>query len=145
MNKMSWPTNSRGVPQPWGSEVVWSALNILHGKLLNVREGHSTSLKYHQIKDEVFFLLEGKVEVIHGRSKTLINPAKYPFERRILMPGDCMIIQGGSPYRITALEESQMIEIGNRGSDRVVRMLDDYGRDVQDRTHDWDKYIRRLE
>ena len=118
MNKMAWKTGSRAESQPWGSEVVWTALNILHGKLINIREGHRTSLKYHQIKDEIFFLLEGKVEIIHGRSKTLHDPEKHPF---------------------------QMIEIGNRKSDQVIRLLDDYGRDLQDKTRDWTKYIRELE
>ena len=56
-----------------------------------------------------------------------------------------MIIQAGSPYRIEALEETQMIEIGNRRSDRVIRLLDDYGRDMQDKSQDWAKYIRELE
>ena len=145
MNKMAWKTGSRAESQPWGSEVVWPALSILHGKLLNIRKGHRTSLKYHQIKDEVFFLLEGKVEIIHGRSKTLHDPVKHPFQRVVLERGECMIIQAGSPYRIEALEETQMIEIGNRRSDRVIRLLDDYGRDLQDKSQDWAKYIRELE
>jgi len=120
-------------------------MNTLHGKLLNIRKGLRTSLKYHNLKDEVLFLLEGKVEVLHGRSKTLNNPSKHPFEKVILKPGECMIIQAGSPYRIEALEESQIIEVGNRSSDVSVRLLDDYGRDLQDRTHDWVKYIREVE
>jgi mannose-6-phosphate isomerase-like protein (cupin superfamily) len=145
MNKMSWKTNSAARPQPWGSEVIWTAMNILHGKLLNIRKGLRTSLKYHNLKDEVLFLLEGKVEVLHGRSKTLNNPSKHPFKKVILEPGECMIIQAGSPYRIEALEESQIIEIGNRSSDTSIRLLDDYGRDLQDGTHDWAKYIREIE
>ena len=145
MNKMAWKTDSRAESQPWGSEVVWTGLKCLHGKLINIREGHRTSLKYHQLKDEIFFLLQGKVEIVHGRSKTLHDPKKHPFQRIILEPGECMIIQAGSPYRIEGLEESQMIEVGNKKSDKVIRLLDDYGRDLQDKTHNWVKYIRELE
>tara|TARA_A100001515_G_scaffold140601_1_gene136473 strand:- start:750 stop:1187 length:438 start_codon:yes stop_codon:yes gene_type:complete len=145
MNKMSWSIGSTAAAQPWGSEIIWSGLKVLHGKLLNIREGHKTSLKYHQIKDEIFFLLDGEVEFVYGRSKTLNNPDKYPFEKKRLKPGECMVIQGGCPYRIEAIKEAQVIEIGNRRSDKVIRLLDDYGRELQNRDHDWHKYIRALE
>ena len=145
MNKMAWKTESVPSSQPWGSEIRWTALNLLHGKLLNIKKGLRTSLKYHQLKDEVLFLLEGKVEIVHGCSKTLEDPVKYALKKTILIPGQAMVIQAGSPYRIEALVESQIIEIGNRMADVPTRLLDDYERKLDDRTYNWEKYIREIE
>jgi len=145
MNKMAWKTESLPRTQPWGSEVCWTALNFLHGKLLNIKKGLKTSLKYHQLKDEVLFLLEGKVEIVHGCSKTLGDPVKFALEKTILIPGQAMVIQAGSPYRVEALVESQIIEIGNRMADVPIRLLDDYERKLDDRAHNWEKHIREIE
>jgi len=51
----------------WGSE-VWFANNSLYcGKILNFNKGHQSSLHFHKIKDETFYLLSGKIDFQIGK------------------------------------------------------------------------------
>ena len=47
-------------------------------------------------------------------------------------PGDALLVQSGCPYRIIALEDSEIIEIGNHSGDKPVRVVDDHGRESED-------------
>jgi hypothetical protein len=38
------------------------------------------------------------------------------------------MVQSECPYRIEALEESEIIEVGDRSDNEPVRLEDDYGR-----------------
>jgi len=49
-------------------------------------------------------------------------------EKVIAEPGRVLHIQSHCPYRVTALEDSVIIEIGNHLSSPVVRIEDDYNR-----------------
>lgn len=126
--KTAWITKSDVINKPWGTEIAWSTLiNGIHGKLLKINAGEMTSLKYYHLKDEVLFLLSGSVTVKFGNEATLTNEQRYPFTEQTLVPGDSLNVQSGCPYRVIALEDSQLIEIGNaRGT--PVRVDDKYGR-----------------
>ena len=50
------------------------------------------------------------------------------FKTSVLEIGDSLMVQSGSPYRLKALEDSEIIEIGNNLSDKPIRIEDDYGR-----------------
>ena len=116
--------------RPWGKELQWGGLPNIHGKVIDINAGCRTSLKYHTLKSEVLFVLSGRVEAYYGDERTLNDPIAHPWEKRELLPGQSLIVQSGSPYRITALEDSRLIEIGDRRGDaKTVRLEDDYGRD----------------
>ena len=101
----------------------------LHGKLIHIRAGERTSLKYHRVKSEVFFVLSGRVRATYGDSKTLENPDKHPYKTRTLETHDILHVQSECPYRLEALEDSQIIEVGDRAEDLPIRLEDDYGRE----------------
>ena len=126
--KEAWTSRSSRESKPWGDTIVWHALQSIHGKVITIHEGCRTSLKYHNIKSEVFFVLRGSVKVTYGNSKTLKNIEKHPFRTSILKAGDTFIVQSECPYRFEALEESCLIEVGDRVDDPPTRIEDDYGR-----------------
>ncbi len=128
--KTAWVTRGRDtiVTKPWGSEKVWSGFGGIHGKILSVDKGKRTSLKYHNLKTEVLYLTSGKVEVIFGNESSFSDPIANPLQSEILYPDDALLVQSCCPYRIIALEDSKIIEIGNHSSDKPVRVLDDYDR-----------------
>ena len=128
--KSAWVSRtSRSDKRPWGSELSWSALPSIHGKLIDIQEGSRTSLKYHLLKSEVLFVLSGRILAEFGDEKTLVDPIAHPWKKEELLPGQSLIVQSGSPYRITALEDSRLIEIGDRQNEpKTVRLEDDYGR-----------------
>ena len=72
-------------------------------------------------KTETMRLIKGKVilslENDHGELEDIL-----------LMPGDCAEIRPKCIHRVTALEDSEIIEVSSPELDDVVRHEDDYGR-----------------
>lgn len=128
--KSAWISKSKKITteKPWGLETSWSSFDGIHGKTLFIREGFRTSLKYHKMKSEVLTVRIGKIEVEFGDELSLVDTIGHPMNKEILEQGDVLFVQSGSPYRIKALENSEIIEIGNHGSDMPIRVEDDYGR-----------------
>lgn len=127
--KSCWTGGSTLIQKPWGSELVWKAQSSVSGKILSIRESERTSLKYNTLKDECLFVLDGLIEVMYGNERTLEDPVQHPFQHAVLNPGESLSVQSGCPYRITAIEDSQVIEISEaRFNSRTIRIEDDYGR-----------------
>jgi len=127
--KSCWTGGSTLIQKPWGSELVWKAQSSVSGKILSIRESERTSLKYNTLKDECLFVLDGLIEVMYGNEQTIQDPVQNPYQHAVLNPGESLSVQSGCPYRITAIEDSQVIEISEaRFNSRTVRIEDDYGR-----------------
>ena len=126
--KQAWVSTSRVEKNPWGESRVWDATNGTHGKIISIKEGGRTSFKYHKLKNEVFMVLGGTVRVDFGSSSSLLKPEKHPIQSRILREGDVLHVLSECPYRLTALEDCKIIEVGDRHDNDPVRLEDDYGR-----------------
>ena len=48
----------------------------------------------------------------------------------ILKEGDTLYVQSGCPYRINAISDCKIIEVGNHSGDHPIRIEDDYGRSI---------------
>jgi hypothetical protein len=120
------------IKKPWGHEESWSGFDGIHGKLLFIDKDKKTSLKFNNLKVEVLLLKKGKIKVLFGNESSFIDPIANPLETEILYPGDALLVQSCSPYRIIALENSEIIEIGNHNADKPIRVLDEYGRESED-------------
>jgi hypothetical protein len=127
--KSAWVTEWKKSEKPWGHEMVWSSFSAGHGKLLALAKGKRTSLKYNPQKSEALIVISGKVHALFGDEHTTKDVVAHPWHERILEPGMTLNVQSGCPYRLTALEDAQIIEIGNHLSDLPVRIEDDYGRE----------------
>jgi mannose-6-phosphate isomerase-like protein (cupin superfamily) len=125
--KSAWKGKSTEEDKPWGSVITWSAISEISGKILKIEKGGRTSLKYNTVKHEVLFLISGTVIISTWRAGP--HPDQVPELRIPLKPGDTFNIQSEIPYRITALEESYIVEISNGKSNQAVIFYDDYGRD----------------
>ena len=132
--KTAWVTRNsqQTTEKPWGREESWSGFNGIHGKLLFIDKGKKTSLKFNNLKAEVLLLKKGKIEALYGNESSFIDPIGHPLQTEILYPGDALLVQSCCPYRIIALENSEIIEIGNHYSDKPIRVLDDYNRESND-------------
>ena len=129
--KSAWVVKAKDniVEKPWGQEKAWSGFNGVHGKIVCVKKGERTSLKFHKLKTEVLYVTKGSVEVLFGTEASFTDPVANPLKTDTLYPGDALLVQSDCPYRIIALEDTEIIEIGNHSSDKPVRVLDDYGRE----------------
>ena len=128
--KSAWKSSSKPsiVEKPWGHEISWGAFNDAHGKILYIRAGERTSYKYNVQKNEVLYLLKGKAEITFGDEYSLTDPIGHPIVTEIFEEGQTLAVQSACPYRIKAIQECEIVEIGNNKSSAVVRIADDYGR-----------------
>lgn len=127
--KSAWKSNSTKISKPWGDETIWSSMtNGVRGKILHIRAGERTSLKYFPLKNETLFMLAGKAEVYYGDEASLVDEANHPFVRAPFVPGDALHVQSGCPYRIIAIEDCQIIEISSHSNEDPIRIEDDYDR-----------------
>jgi mannose-6-phosphate isomerase-like protein (cupin superfamily) len=128
--KSAWVSKSKKGRQdkPWGYENFWSGFSGVHGKTVFIKAAHRSSLKFNKVKTEVLYIMSGKARVTYGNERSLSDPIQNPMIEDILDVGDSLLVQSGCPYRIEAIEDCLIIEIGNCSSDKPVRIEDDYGR-----------------
>jgi mannose-6-phosphate isomerase len=111
----------RRVDKPWGHELVFALTESYCGKILCVRAGEALSLQLHRQKDEAWYVLEGSAELE-------IAPEGEPLERVLLEPGQALRFPPGTVHRVTALEDTQILEVSTPQVGDVVRLDDRYGR-----------------
>ena len=117
----SGPARPEHVPKPWGHETIWARTDRYVGKILHVRKGESLSYQYHRVKDETMRILAGLVD---------LEVAPPEGERRTvrLGPGDGWHLPAGTRHRLTALDDTDIVEVSTPELDDVVRLEDRYGR-----------------
>ena len=109
------------VDKPWGYELRWAITDRYAGKVLHVNKGEALSLQYHERKDECQYVIGGVVDVELGvEGGELIT--------RRMKAGDTLHITPGTRHRITAVEDTDIVEISTPELDDVVRLEDRYGR-----------------
>jgi len=112
----------RRVEKPWGWELIWALSEHYCGKLLFVRAGQALSLQYHEVKDESWYVQEGRAEL------ELAAAGGGGRDVREIVPGKCFRFRPGTLHRLRALDDTLIIEVSTPHLDDVVRLEDDYGR-----------------
>ena len=100
--RMATPTHV--VPKSWGEE-HWIVNRDYCGKKLVLKKGHRCSLHFHKVKDEVFYVIKGKVFLELGS------------EEHILGVGDHRHVAIGTVHRFTGLEDAEIIEFSTHHED----------------------------
>jgi mannose-6-phosphate isomerase len=113
----------RTVDKPWGSELIWADTEHYAGKTLFVKAGESLSLQYHELKDESWYVLEGRARLELGRV------GEDALELLEIVPGQAFHFPAGTVHRVTGIEDTRILEVSTAHLDDVVRLQDDYGRE----------------
>jgi mannose-6-phosphate isomerase-like protein (cupin superfamily) len=117
-----WAFEPRRVDKPWGWELIWAEAEAYVGKILFVRAGESLSLQFHNVKDESWYVQEGKAKLELGDAGQGILNAE------VIGPGACFRFRPGTVHRVTAIEDTTIVEVSTPHLDDVVRLEDRYGR-----------------
>ena len=112
----------RRVEKPWGWELVWAEAEDYVGKLLFVRAGESLSLQYHELKDESWLVQEGRARLELGEVGGELEPVE-------IAPGDAFRLRPRTVHRVTAIEDTLVVEVSTNHLTDVVRLDDRYGRE----------------
>jgi mannose-6-phosphate isomerase len=118
-----WAFEPRRVEKPWGYELIWAETDDYVGKVLFIKAGESLSLQFHRVKDESWLVQQ-------GRAKLELGSAGDPMlAQEVIGRGATFRFRPGTVHRITALEDTTVVEVSTNHLDDVVRLEDRYGRE----------------
>jgi len=118
-----WAFDVRRVEKPWGHELIWALSDTYCGKLLFVKAGAALSLQFHREKDESWLVQSGKAKLELGAVGEAV------LQEEIIVGGQAFRYRPGTVHRVTALEDTTILEVSTPHLDDVVRLDDLYGRE----------------
>jgi mannose-6-phosphate isomerase len=118
----AWASEPRKVEKPWGYELIWAESEHYVGKVLFVKAGESLSLQFHRVKDESWLVQEGRAKLELGSAGDAI------LNEEVVAAGATFRFRPGTVHRVTALEDTTILEVSTNHLDDVVRLEDRYGR-----------------
>jgi mannose-6-phosphate isomerase len=118
-----WATEPRRVEKPWGWELVWAETEQYVGKVLFVKAGESLSLQFHRIKDESWYVHDGRAKLELG------DAGEAVLREEVVAAPAFFRIEPGTVHRVTAIDDTTIIEVSTPHLDDVVRLEDAYGRE----------------
>jgi mannose-6-phosphate isomerase-like protein (cupin superfamily) len=118
-----WAFDVRKVEKPWGHELIWALTGVYCGKVLFVKAGHSLSLQFHREKDESWLVQSGRAKLELGEVGDTI------LKEEIVVAGAAFHYAPGTVHRVTAIEDTTILEVSTPQLGDVVRLEDAYGRE----------------
>jgi mannose-6-phosphate isomerase len=118
-----WAVDVTRVDKPWGYELIWAHTETYVGKVLYVRAGHSLSLQFHHEKDEAWYVQSGRARLELGEAGETV------LAEEVVTAGAAFHYAPGTVHRVTALEDTTILEVSTPHLDDVVRLEDAYGRE----------------
>ena len=118
-----WAVDGRRVDKPWGYELIWAQTGKYAGKLLHVKAGHSLSLQFHREKEESWLVQSGRAKLELG------DAGQAALAEEVVGAGYAFHYRPGTVHRVTAIEDTTILEVSTPHLDDVVRLEDAYGRE----------------
>ena len=109
--------------KPWGYELLVALTPQYAGKVIFVKKGQRLSLQYHRKKDESSYVIQGKL--VLETEGTDGNLMEFTFNQ-----GERFHTPPMTKHRVKALEDTTLFEVSTPELDDVVRLADDYGRQI---------------
>jgi hypothetical protein len=100
------------VDKGWGYEEILINTSKYCSKILHMNKGKKLSWHYHNVKDETFYVENGKVILYYGYDNDISKAYK-----KILNPGETFHIPTGLIHRLEALENSRVFEFSTQHFD----------------------------
>jgi|TARA_R110000851_G_scaffold158854_1_gene301992 quercetin dioxygenase-like cupin family protein len=99
------------VPKGWGHEIIFENNEKYCGKLLVFKKGCKFSMHYHIIKDETWYVQEGKFLY------RWINTETAEVMEQTLIEGDAVRQIPGQPHQLEALTKGTIFEVSSEHFD----------------------------
>lgn len=114
--------HSQKVIKPWGYELILtSPESPVTGKLAFTKANHRWSYQYHDKKDEVITLIEGKAEFWLENENGVIE--KLPMKIK-----QGYHVEPSKKHRFCALKNCWTVEVSTPEEGNTIRLEDDYAR-----------------
>lgn len=106
------------IKRPWGGYTILKKTKNHWLKKLFVNKNARLSLQSHRYRDEIWYILSGKIKAQVGARQT------------ILSVGDFIFVPKNKKHRITGISQACILEVafGKTLEKDIIRYADDYGR-----------------
>ena len=118
-----WAFEVRKVEKPWGHELIWALSDTYCGKVLFVKAGAALSLQFHNEKDESWLVQSGRAKLELGDAGQKI------LHEEVVGAGAAFRYRPGTVHRVTAIDDTTILEVSTPQIDDIVRLEDLYGRE----------------
>ena len=118
-----WAFQVTKVEKPWGHELIWALTETYFGKVLFVKAGAALSLQFHNEKDESWLVQSGRARLELG------EVGQQVLHEEVIGAGAAFRYRPGTVHRVTAIEDTTIIEVSTPQIDDIVRLEDRYGRE----------------
>lgn len=98
------------VEKGWGHEFIFATTDKYCGKLLKFNKDARFSMHFHSVKDETWYVLDGKFKVI------VIDTKDASQREYFLNPGDTWHNPPLLPHQVICIEEGTLIEVSTPDS-----------------------------
>ena len=102
---------SCNVPKGWGHEIIFENNELYCGKLLVFKKGCKFSMHYHMIKDEAWYVQEGRF--IYRWIDTTLGI----IHEQELREGDSVRQKPGQPHQLEAITDGTIFESSTTHND----------------------------
>ena len=117
-----WAFEVTKVEKPWGHELIWALSDMYCGKVLFVKAGAALSLQFHNEKDESWLVQSGRAKLELGDAGQMI------LTEEVIGAGAAFRFRPGTVHRVTAIDDTTILEVSTPHLDDIVRLEDLYGR-----------------
>lgn len=117
-----WAFDVGKVEKPWGYELIWALTDVYCGKVLFVKAGAALSLQFHNVKDESWLVQSGRARLELG------EVGQQVLHEEVIGAGAAFRYRPGTVHRVTAIEDTTILEVSTPQLEDVVRLEDAYGR-----------------
>jgi mannose-6-phosphate isomerase len=111
------------IDKPWGKVVTYALNQPSSVRVIMVEPAQETSVHYHQLRDEMWVVLDRGLQIQIGNRTTLAQP------------GEEFVVSAETTHRIanTGDVRGRVLEIayGYTTEDDTLRLEDDYGRPLE--------------
>lgn len=112
--------------KPWGAETLWAHTPDYVGKILEILQGHSISIQYHNTKDETMHVFSGNGII---NFYTMMEDGDVTVRESIkVKSGDSVHIPPGQIHNVYAETDLIILEASTDHLTDLVRIKDIYGR-----------------
>ena len=99
------------VNKGWGREIIFANNEMYCGKLLYFRKGSKFSMHFHMLKDETWYINEGKLKL------SWIDTRNAEIHTEVLGVGGVWRNKPGEPHQVEAIEDVVIFEVSTQHFD----------------------------
>jgi quercetin dioxygenase-like cupin family protein len=105
------------VSKGWGFEKWIVNCEEYCGKLLYFVKGRKCSWHYHKLKDEVFYVQSGKIQVFYSEGDEVYRKGIQIADSIMLGPGENFHVYRGLRHQMIAIEDTELFEFSTQHFD----------------------------